>query len=94
MSASKGLELSNLRNTLALKENEIRHLNEEKNAFSDKLNENLKLVARLKDEKSTSVYEISAELEELRTQKEIQAREYEERLRQRQVEISKLENCL
>jgi hypothetical protein len=49
VSASKGLELSNLRNTLALKENEIRHLNEEKNVFSDKLNENLKLVARLKD---------------------------------------------
>ena len=49
MSAAKGLEISNLRNNLALKENEIRHLNEEKNIFSDKLNENLKLVARLKD---------------------------------------------
>jgi hypothetical protein len=66
-----------LRNTLALKENEIKHLNEEKDIFSDKLNENLKLVSRLKDEKSTSVYEITAELEELRTQKEVQARDYE-----------------
>ncbi len=66
-----------MRNTLALKENEIKHLNEEKDIFSDKLNENLKLVSRLKDEKSTSVYEITAELEELRTQKEVQARDYE-----------------
>jgi hypothetical protein len=74
--ASKGLEISNLRNNLALKENEIRHVNEEKNVLSDKLNENLKLVARLKDEKSTSLYEITAELEELRTQKDIQARDF------------------